>query len=107
MMINDKYLQKLKQFCPYMFCEDCNKQIFFFVAPIPLFLLVTKQIKMEGFIFNRWLDRHQECIQQNLKWLQEGKLKYRETVTEGFENTFKAFVEMLEGKNFGKAVVKV
>ncbi|XP_018566887.1 prostaglandin reductase 1-like [Anoplophora glabripennis] len=74
---------------------------------IPLFLLVAKQIKAEGFLFYRWVDRSLEGVQQNLKWLQEGKLKYRETVTEGFGNTFKAFVEMLEGKNVGKAVVKV
>jgi NADPH-dependent curcumin reductase CurA len=32
---------------------------------------------------------------------------YRETVTKGFENTAKAFIGMLRGDNFGKAVVKV
>jgi prostaglandin reductase 1 len=31
---------------------------------------------------------------------------YRETVTEGFENTTKAFIEMLRGGNVGKAIVK-
>ncbi|XP_018566869.1 prostaglandin reductase 1-like [Anoplophora glabripennis] len=72
-----------------------------------LFSLVSKQIKMEGFLVHRWSDRYTEGVQQNLKWLQEGKLKTRETVTEGFENMIKAFVEMLQGKNFGKAVVKV
>lgn len=46
-------------------------------------------------------------IRQNLQWLKEGKLKYRETITEGFENTPKAFVEMMNGANIGKAIVKV
>ena len=41
------------------------------------------------------------------KWINEGKLKPIEYVVEGFENTPKAFVEMFQGKNFGKAVVKV
>lgn len=62
---------------------------------------------MEGFIVSRWLDRWQEGIQQNIKWIKKGELKYFETVTEGFENMFQAFTDMLQGKNFGKAIVKV
>lgn len=62
---------------------------------------------MEGFIVSRWLDRWLEGIQPNIRWIKEGKLKYHETVTEGFENMFDAFVDMLQGKNFGKAIVKV
>lgn len=48
-----------------------------------------------------------EGIEQNLEWIKQGKLKYQETVTEGFQNTFKAFTDMLSGANTGKAVVKV
>jgi prostaglandin reductase 1 len=33
-------------------------------------------------------------------------MRYRETMTEGFDNMFKAFVDMLKGGNVGKAVVK-
>ncbi|KAJ8923381.1 hypothetical protein NQ315_001939 [Exocentrus adspersus] len=35
------------------------------------------QLRMEGFIVHRWLDRWFEGIEQNMKWIQEGKLKYR------------------------------
>lgn len=62
-----------------------------------MFTLVAKQIKMEGFLVHRWNHRYSEGVQQNLKWIKEGKLKCRETVTEGFENMLKAFVEMLQG----------
>lgn len=62
---------------------------------------------MEGFIVHRWKTRWFEGIKQNKDWIKEGKLQYRETVTEGFENMFQAFIEMLDGKNYGKAVVKV
>jgi prostaglandin reductase 1 len=68
---------------------------------------IFKQLKMEGFVVYRWADRWMEGIQQNLKWIQEGKIKYRETITEGFENMPQAFIDLLRGKNFGKAVVKV
>lgn len=47
-----------------------------------------------------------EGITQILKWIQEDKIKYHETVTEGFENMPTALIEMLRGSNTGKAVVK-
>lgn len=67
---------------------------------------VFKQLKMEGFIVTRWGDRWMEGITEVLKWIQEGKVKYHETVTEGFENMPTALIEMLRGANTGKAVVK-
>nr|CAD7413162.1 unnamed protein product [Timema poppensis] len=35
-----------------------------------------------------------------------GKIKYQETVTEGFENMPQAFIGTLRGANFGKSIVK-
>lgn len=67
---------------------------------------VFKQLRMEGFIVHRWLDRWMEGITANLKWIQEGKVKYHETVTDGFTNMPTALIEMLRGSNTGKAVVK-
>ncbi|XP_048526672.1 prostaglandin reductase 1-like isoform X2 [Dendroctonus ponderosae] len=78
-----------------------------FKVTTPNLTIVLQQLKLEGFIVTRWNHRWMEGIQQNLQWIQQGKLKYRETVTEGFENIFKAFTDMLEGVNVGKAIVKV
>lgn len=69
--------------------------------------MVINQLRMEGFYVYRWTDRWFEGIEQNKKWIEEGKLKYRETVTNGFEKLFEAFVGMLKGDNYGKAIVKV
>jgi len=41
------------------------------------------------------------------QWIKEGKLKYREQIVEGFENTPRAFIGMLQGENTGKMLVKV
>ncbi|KAF7273247.1 hypothetical protein GWI33_014035, partial [Rhynchophorus ferrugineus] len=71
------------------------------------FHIATKQLQIEDFKVARWLDRWIEGVNQNLKWIQEGKLKYREKVTEGFGNMFYAFTDMLKGGNLGKAIVKV
>ena len=67
-----------------------------------------RQLKMEGFINYRWIDQWmKEGMFEMLQWIKDGKVKIHETITEGFENTPKAFIEMMSGKNFGKAIVKV
>lgn len=76
-------------------------------ATLPQKVIVFRQIKIEGFVVFRWEKRFYEAFNQNLTWIKEGKLKYKETVTEGFEMTFRAFRNMLKGKNIGKAIVKV
>jgi hypothetical protein len=73
-----------------------------------LFQLVSKRIKMGGFIVSDHMaESGMVCIQTFGKLLAEGKMKYKESVTHGIENTPQAFVDMLQGKNFGKAIVKV
>ncbi|XP_011870865.1 PREDICTED: prostaglandin reductase 1-like isoform X1 [Vollenhovia emeryi] len=69
--------------------------------------IIFNQMKIEGFVVTRWSDRWLEGITQNLQWIREGKLRYRETVTKGFENMFDAFIGMMRGENIGKAIVKV
>ena len=41
------------------------------------------------------------------QWLEEGKIKFREDVVDGLENAPQAFIGLLEGKNFGKLVIRV
>lgn len=69
--------------------------------------IVSKQLKIEGFLVNRFHDRTQEGIQQNLKWVKEGKLKYKEYISDGFETAPKAFIGLFNGENTGKMLVKI
>lgn len=69
--------------------------------------IVMNQLKVEGFIVSRWGDRWDEGVERNLQWIREGKLRYRETITEGFEHIFDAFVGILRGENLGKAIVQM
>jgi NADPH:quinone reductase len=68
---------------------------------------LVKQLRVEGFIVTRWQSRWGEGIAQMAQWLKEGKIQYREDVVEGFGNTVKAFIGMLQGENTGKMLVKV
>ncbi|KAJ7410546.1 Prostaglandin reductase 1 [Pitangus sulphuratus] len=69
--------------------------------------MIFKELRMEGFLVSRWKNRLEEGVKALLKWVVEGKVKYHEQVTEGFENMPMAFIGMLKGENLGKAVVKV
>jgi len=69
--------------------------------------LVKKSIKMQGFIVNNYENDFQEGIQQLSRWLSEEKLIYEETIMEEFDKTPQAFIDLFNGKNKGKMVVKV
>ncbi|XP_072171720.1 prostaglandin reductase 1-like [Diadema setosum] len=66
-----------------------------------------KCLTVTGFMVYNFSDRFDECLKELIQWLQEGKLKYKEHVTEGFDNMPKAFMELFSGTNFGKAIVKI
>lgn len=68
---------------------------------------MCQQLELKGFTATMWSDKYSEAIAQNLEWVKDGKLKYKETITEGFDNVFTSFLGMLKGENFGKAMVKV
>ncbi len=69
--------------------------------------LIFKQLRMEGFMVFRWLDRWQEGIIQMATWILQGKIKAEQTIVEGFEKTPDAFLGLFTGSNTGKMVVKV
>ena len=70
------------------------------------YLLVNSAL-MKGFIITDYYARFSEGVTQLAQWLGERKLKYAETVVEGFENTPRAFIGLFSGENLGKQIVKV
>ncbi|AUS06740.1 NADP-dependent oxidoreductase [Pseudotamlana carrageenivorans] len=69
--------------------------------------LVKNSALMQGFIVSNYAEKFPEAIQQLATWLKEGKLTYTETIVEGFDNIPKAFIDLFEGKNKGKMIVKI
>lgn len=70
------------------------------------YLIKTSSL-MKGFTVGDYTPRFEEGAIALAGWLQEGKLKYEETITEGFDQTIEAFLGLFEGDNLGKAIVKV
>jgi NADPH-dependent curcumin reductase len=72
-----------------------------------LMAAVGMRIKLQGFIVSDHLDRWPAALGELAQGVREGKIKYRETVTQGLENAPSAFIGLLKGENFGKQLVKV
>jgi NADPH-dependent curcumin reductase CurA len=77
------------------------------VGPRPQTHLLVNSALMKGFIITAYGARFAEGVTQLAQWLIAGKLKYAETIVEGFENTPQAFIGLFTGDNLGKQIVKV
>ena len=70
--------------------------------------LLTKRARIQGFIvFDDYGDRQPEFVSAMAPWVRDGKVKFREDIVDGLEQAPEAFIGLLEGRNFGKLVVRV
>lgn len=77
------------------------------MGPRPEGILIKKSALMQGFLVRDHMGDFERAIKDIAGWLQSGKIKYDETIIEGFENTPQAFIDIFDGKNKGKMLVKV
>jgi NADPH-dependent curcumin reductase CurA len=70
--------------------------------------VVRKRLRIQGFIVSDtgW-PRYPRFRAEMLGWMREGRMKWREDVVEGLRNAPAAFIGLLQGRNFGKLVVRV
>jgi len=69
-------------------------------------ILLTRSALMQGFIINNFQKDFPEGIAHLSKWVNEGKLKFKETIVEGFDQLPTAFLGLFKGENQGKMIVK-
>lgn len=75
--------------------------------PILMRQVLTNRILIRGFIVFDFADQEGEFLEAVSGWIRDGRLQYREDVVDGLENAVAAFQGLLDGKNFGKLVVRV
>jgi NADPH-dependent curcumin reductase CurA len=63
--------------------------------------------RVEGFIVSDHAHRFEHVLGRLRRWVENGDIGYRETVTEGIENAPDAFLGLFEGENVGKQLVRV
>ena len=66
-----------------------------------------KRLRVQGFLFPDHEAVAGKFFKEVAPMVASGQIKFRETVTDGLENAPQAFLELLEGKNFGKQLVRV
>jgi NADPH-dependent curcumin reductase CurA len=69
--------------------------------------ILTQRLALRGFIVYEHPDVWPEALKQLGELVAYRKLHYRESVAEGLEAAPQAFLGMLEGRNFGKQIVKL
>ncbi|CAN5186220.1 hypothetical protein BH09BAC2_BH09BAC2_12880 [soil metagenome] len=69
-------------------------------------MLLTRSVLMQGFIVSNYQARFPEGIKIPAQWINEGKLKFTETIEHGFENLPKALLGLFKGENIGKMIVE-
>jgi NADPH-dependent curcumin reductase CurA len=76
-------------------------------GPRNMFMVVTKRLRMQGFIVSDHGDRFPAFLGEVGPLVAAGTIRYRETVVDGIERAPEAFIGMLEGANVGKMLVRV
>jgi hypothetical protein len=66
-----------------------------------------KRIKIQGFIVSDQWQRFGEYRAMAAPLVRSGALKYREDIVEGLDQAPEAFIGLLQGRNFGKLLVKL
>ena len=59
------------------------------------------------FVVTEWMDEWENATKEILDLVSKDKIRYRETVTKGFENAPQALRDVLTGKNFGKQIIEI
>lgn len=78
-----------------------------FVSPLLPGVLVTKRIRMEGFIVLDHMARRDAAEAQMKQWIEAGTLKPVMDLSDGLENAPEALIRLLAGGNRGKVALRL
>ena len=72
-----------------------------------LFSLIYGRIRMEGFVATDFAHLNAQFMSDMTGWLKDGRIKYQETVLDGFERAPEGLIGLFEGRNTGKMLINV
>ena len=70
-------------------------------------LAIGKQLTLRGFLVGGQRQHAAEFAGQMSAWLADGTVRYDETIVDGLENAPQAFIDLLDGANTGKMLVRI
>ncbi len=107
--ITDGVLANINKFARIIVCGSISvyNEISVPMGPRVETVLVKNSALMQGFTIGNYAPKFPVAMGQLANWLKEGKLTYAETIVEGFDQIPQAFIDLFEGKNNGKMIVKI
>jgi NADPH-dependent curcumin reductase len=70
--------------------------------------ILSKSLTLRGFINSEFAERYYEDFLREVgAGIADGSIRYREDIVDGLEKAPEAFIGMLDGRNFGKLIVRV
>jgi NADPH-dependent curcumin reductase CurA len=79
-----------------------------FGLPATMRQILSKRLTVRGFInYDFAAEHYADFLRQVGAGVAAGRIRYRENIVDGLENAPGAFIGMLEGRNFGKLIVRV
>ncbi len=69
--------------------------------------VLVNRLKLEGFIVSEHPASWPKALAELEELVGSGRMKYRETVSDGLASAPEAFIGLLKGQNFGKQLVKL
>ncbi len=69
--------------------------------------VLFNRVTIRGFIVSDHVHREPQFLEDMGRWVREGRVRYREDIVEGLARAPEAFIGLLEGRNFGKLLVRV
>ena len=70
-------------------------------------LIVTKRLRMEGFIVMDFYDRRDEAERRLARWVEQGRIKAVVDIVDGLDKAPEALIGLFNGRNRGKMAVRV
>ncbi len=70
-------------------------------------VLIQRSAKMQGFVVYDYEPRNDEAMARLAQLVRVGRLKYRENIVDGLENAPQAFIDLFDGRSFGKQLVRL
>jgi hypothetical protein len=76
-------------------------------TPLVLRTTLVRRLVIRGVLVWDWEHLRPDLEREVGGWIRDGSLEYREDIVDGLEHAPSAFIGLLEGKNFGKLLVRV
>lgn len=76
-------------------------------VPMVMHTILVKRLTFRGFIVTDFAAQYPQFLNEVSGWLREGRIKYREDITDGLENAPRQLIGLLKGENFGKKIIRV